>query len=131
MRISDWSSDVCSSDLRPGVFRLRCSWVDSGEKGSGGAHSSARMYFQWVASTGITDSRLPLRSSGISTSAGSFFSSSRLIVRLSFFTNFTSTSIQRGFSRELPGSKYLLLGSNWLGRSDEHTSELQSLMRIS
>ena len=66
-----------------------------GEEQTAG-HSRLRMYRQSAAATGMTDSRLPLRSNGISASAASPLSSSRLMVRLSFLTNFTSTSIQRG-----------------------------------
>src|SRR3546814_10708334 len=91
MRISDWSSDVCSSDLAPaGSTRLRSGLASSSEK-----RSTTRA------------SKAPSTSSPPST-------------------------------RSLPRTTrtpHLLSGANEkygaLSRSEEHTSELQSLMRIS
>src|SRR3546814_2986948 len=94
MRISDWSSDVCSSDLADeGAFLDKRQRPFRGLAflrvcvGRHAACSSERMCWYWAALTGITDSRLPRR---ISAKSPSFSA-----------------------------------------RSEEHTSELQSLMRIS
>src|SRR3546814_5390064 len=85
MRISDWSSDVCSSDLsrvRPlcGPFTLPC------------RHSRL-----WTASPGQRFSDIPDRHGPVHAS-----------------------------DRHVGGGK-----PNGRSRSEEHTSELQSLMRIS
>src|SRR3546814_10327302 len=104
MRISDWSSDVCSSDLQepaPGADRVggrsHClSQADGGLPGFAGAH-------------------LPRAGGPL----------------LSFMDGRTpSHATQRcaaGGSRALtlPG------GAPYIERSEEHTSELQSLMRTS
>src|SRR3546814_7990144 len=79
MRISDWSSDVCSSDLQPRTSRLLMSGVKS---------------------CSIRAVRSVLRRS-VPSSEGSAICRLRAI------------------------------GPLGLGRSEEHTSELQSLMRIS
>src|SRR3546814_10812309 len=84
MRISDWSSDVCSSDLRKVL--------------------------------------------GESLARGSPLSSSRFAALAPFYTRRAqwAFSVIGGITR--PVTRSLLLG---LLRSEEHTSELQSLMRIS
>src|SRR3546814_3769878 len=86
MRISDWSSDVCSSD------RWRC---DEGRGPAG--HGLCR-----AAST----LRLDRAGRGVSDGA-------------------------RSEKREKVKSRRALLFHSFLTRSEEHTSELQSLMRIS
>src|SRR3546814_2424380 len=94
MRISDWSSDVCSSDLHP---------VDSATSAIlNGIPRSRRR-----SSSAITRSLLLF----ISTVNGSSCGCLRLC----------------GLSRQVFGLEDLLPVS----RSEEHTSELQSLMRIS
>src|SRR3546814_6012917 len=90
MRISDWSSDVCSSDLRRSSATARS--------------SAATIFFSWVSATHHTPrSARTLR--------GSVHSLSSLI-------NASSSAGRSTISR-----------TSW--RSEEHTSELQSLMRIS
>src|SRR3546814_2611442 len=92
MRISDWSSDVCSSDLKP----------RAPEVGTRDRRASA-----WTPSgTGIT------AMSDASPSPEQ---------------EITGSLQQRGTaSKEATTSLY-----NEMDRSEEHTSELQSLMRIS
>src|SRR3546814_2095582 len=93
MRISDWSSDVCSSDLgiatglSPGCECIRVPAtaqrlveIDQGERGVGGAGIEAGL---------------------------------------------------AGEDAALRGQDIQVVGSAFLIRSEEHTSELQSLMRIS
>src|SRR3546814_6965062 len=102
MRISDWSSDVCSSDLAP--FRSRTAKPpQSGERGS--------RFFRrknWGDRSSLTGT----------------------VTRLHARSSTTDESSYR------PGTS--LLDSDWRcagcersDRSEEHTSELQSLMRIS
>src|SRR3546814_9135345 len=109
MRISDWSSDVCSSDLRPDCSR---------DRPSGNS----------VVRTGV-HRRDPARLAVLSPSRP---------------TRYHPTE-RPGFRRLriLGGARDHSWGSYWLrsllqhrllpaeSRSEEHTSELQSLMRIS
>src|SRR3546814_4385539 len=83
MRISDWSSDVCSSDLpAPSRFNVRSSRRSPDQRFNAAANSGRAL----TASNSVNDDRS--------------------------FTASTSPKISTG-------------------RSEEHTSELQSLMRIS
>src|SRR3546814_4433708 len=96
MRISDWSSDVCSSDLRHRTEIIACS--------NSGALSA-------------------LRSSG----------SNRITIK----TNCTTGVIVRGNREGDTAWLYVRIANGHnrnaprIGRSEEHTSEIQSLMRIS
>src|SRR3546814_6289949 len=104
MRISDCSSDVCSSDL---TFVLRLQ----------------KMIAVWISSASIRSrsvSRLP-RSDVLTRNCSIF--SFRLAGR--------ATSIIFGFDRNLSASFLIGGGIVAENRSEEHTSELQSLMRIS
>src|SRR3546814_4222181 len=90
MRISDWSSDVCSSDL------LDAFW----DSGLGG---------QLSATVNLNGS----------------FAAPRGTARL------TATDLRPRDSEDMPALQ-LDASAQWQeGRSEEHTSELQSLMRIS
>src|SRR3546814_10589419 len=93
MRISDWSSDVCSSDL---VRLTRASVISE----------SARDY---VTSARVAGARLP---------------------RLMFVTVLPNCMAPLIVQATLSFST-AILDAAALGRSEEHTSELQSLMRIS
>src|SRR3546814_4072667 len=91
MRISDWSSDVCSSDLHPLTQMERCAYAD--------------------------------------------------IIQYRFASPFMTDNLirwfQAGRNDETRQAHYLIchdyhvLSEAMLRRSEEHTSELQSLMRIS
>src|SRR3546814_10050916 len=107
MRISDWSSDVCSSDLR-GCGGRRGGRIGRRQRGGHG-HSAALNEGErdtagfgaprWAAAKGLSSV------TGSSATAASGSASSRC-------------ASARASSRSKP-------------RSEEHTSELQSLMRIS
>src|SRR3546814_5695270 len=114
MRISDWSSDVCSSDLPKSVIDLI--WP------------STLSPFLWMAAkvshgldvTCLMPSEMRRRSS--STSSTMTSSSSPTWTTLDGLTFLLVQSISDTCTRpSTPGSI----------RSEEHTSELQSLMRIS
>src|SRR3546814_6388163 len=90
MRISDWSSDVCSSDLRP----LPPLIIARNPRITG-------------------DSFLPHRHGGLS------------------FRNALLESQDRGGTSRLFYTHRGTESLPTIGRSEEHTSELQSLMRIS
>src|SRR3546814_4607985 len=95
MRISDWSSDVCSSDLRQ-MDRLSRTLQARGEGfytiGSSGHEGNAAV----AAALRVTDMA---------------------------FLHYRSNAFQLHRARQRPGGTP--------NRSEEHTSELQSLMRIS
>src|SRR3546814_2685459 len=104
MRISDWSSDVCSSDLPSAGIGVRP---------RGGPHFSARSMFMASAASDIA----------------------RALAR-------SAEVVCRHYLREgRREGKYWIVGDAYgspgrslyvrLKRSEEHTSELQSLMRIS
>src|SRR3546814_4595068 len=104
MRISDWSSDVCSSDLGP-------EWK--------GHRSTDKRY--------AGDNRLMIPKSS--------YRRNRLAPRCRLITSW-GWSRSQGFGcspikvvRELGSERRETVWS--LSRSEEHTSELQSLMRIS
>src|SRR3546814_7135601 len=97
MRISDWSSDVCSSDLR----RLRSNGTASLPHGL-----SVPCY-------------LPGR-----TKYGNFSAQCRRLSRSSLESNWR-------FRASLDARRASRSKTRGAGRSEEHTSELQSLMRIS
>src|SRR3546814_4474811 len=103
MRISDWSSDVCSSDLGP-------EWK--------GHRSTDKRY--------AGDNRLMIPKSS--------YRRNRLAPRCRLITSW-GWSRSQGFGCS-PITVVRELGSErretvWSLRSEEHTSELQSLMRIS
>src|SRR3546814_1404276 len=104
MRISDWSSDVCSSDLArwTGQARCDCRWRMARNRGSGPDRHAA----------------LPL--TGM---RRTFSFAASVLGRVTVNTPFLNVAF--AWSRSTP------LGSPIRrSRSEEHTSELQSLMRI-
>src|SRR3546814_5382159 len=106
MRISDWSSDVCSSDLAP--------------------RRAARRTAQ---------GRQPRRSPQFSLRT-SYFPPSSLQSRLAGLAGADAHGLTDVEDENLavanrPGSGALLQRFDHTRRSEEHTSELQSLMRIS
>src|SRR3546814_4894278 len=121
MRISDWSSDVCSSDLNfdrdevinglPG--RVACGHVRYSTTGETALRNVQPLYAELssggfaVAHNGNISNAMKLRRDLVK--RGSIFQS----------TSDTETII------------HLVATSTFRTRSEEHTSELQSLMRIS
>src|SRR3546814_1381799 len=108
MRISDWSSDVCSSDLNAEAqvnvrYEHQFSWNDD-------------LADQDVIS-GLAKGRVSLARDALSLEGGAIATRTR--------------------SDGLGGANGVLIGDNVsqvysvYARSEEHTSELQSLMRIS
>src|SRR3546814_8657097 len=98
MRISDWSSDVCSSDLRPGL-----------------------------RSTGIASYLFINNSIGIGIGVVLLGFLSDLLTPM-FGNDALKYSILASVGLYLPSAALFWLCAR---RSEEHTSELQSLMRIS
>src|SRR3546814_1446500 len=110
MRISDWSSDVCSSDLVRGARRA---------DGGGRAAISARAPADRLGDTGHG---VPRRGGGDRRGDGDTVAA-RLVGGL---------EARGAASPGCAGSGHSRIGPLYGGRrSEEHTSELQSLMRIS
>src|SRR3546814_2892411 len=131
MRISDWSSDVCSSDLRcraqhPGPVPI----------GAGGAqHRDARPS---TASYRADRRCRPLRSPADPASSGSVMMERHQILelmgdlKLAGMRHAYDEVIADAIKRQYPAQHVVgdLLQAEIADRSEEHTSELQSLMRI-
>src|SRR3546814_3099027 len=118
MRISDWSSDVCSSDLSDGRSsemgrQAFISRVNYGYKSKYLVEGTFRIdqsaKFNRESRTGY----FPSVSLGWRISEEDFLNTSDLVNELKLRLSYSET------------------GQDDVGRSEEHTSELQSLMRIS
>src|SRR3546814_8104601 len=110
MRISDWSSDVCSSDL--------AAWaaVGTADVTRDGEHASVQLDGRG------RDGGMVLKTLRATTPSGTL--DARGDIAWQPATGWKLDATLDGFD---PG--YFAAG--WDGRSEEHTSELQSLMRIS
>src|SRR3546814_7042549 len=120
MRISDWSSDVCSSDL--GVSRLPL--AQARKAATTREHDFIGHYvedlgnvldFDLIRGSGVRMGVDPLGGAGVHYWA-------RIAERYSLDLDVVSEQVDPRFS---------FMTLDWDGRSEEHTSELQSLMRIS
>src|SRR3546814_5546723 len=130
MRISDWSSDVCSSDLHPRRRSRRACGPHVRDARRRIARAGEAMTFLDILRTAIHALRGNWMRSAL-TSLGVIIGIAAVIVMV---------SVGQGTQREID-SLVSGLGSQRLdispgsrrgpGRSEEHTSELQSLMRIS
>src|SRR3546814_10183925 len=118
MRISDWSSDVCSSDLAGGVGRdggrhLLGAGGEACEEGKG----EERLAHQWLLAVNTTprpaSTTIPTTNSTTRRGIGC----SR---RVSFHAISTAIAANAAMTK-----RAIMRAS----RSEEHTSELQSLMR--
>src|SRR3546814_6107943 len=141
MRISDWSSDVCSSDLHKGRAPRGRWFREWAFPGFGFLSSLARAFFV-VGVSGSSRHRPGSRTGSMtepdarSRSASLIFSSGyRAISRSKGKSPSDQSSISCGISNwgtELPSMmKEICCHFISASRSEEHTSELQSLMRIS
>src|SRR3546814_7444467 len=129
MRISDWSSDVCSSDLRLGRFvneegriapGLYCvGWARRGPTGTIGTNRPDGFAIAELiaadAPSGTTEGRPGL---------------DRLIAARGLKV-VTFQDWKKIDAAEIARARYGSPREKFTSRSEEHTSELQSLMRIS
>src|SRR3546814_8234691 len=109
MRISDWSSDVCSSDLQPDVHQCQCLLQPGGHRAVGRARLGA--------ARGMVvrdDHRRGIRRQG----------------RLHHFAWMYLGAVDRS-AEQLDELQHAMARVQQDRRSEEHTSELQSLMRNS
>src|SRR3546814_5928165 len=110
LRISDWSSDVCSSDLSDSTASVRVSRA---------SRSSASLAIRSVRSTTV-----PIEMVRPPSVARREDTAPQNSVPSAFFMRVTRPSSR-------PFSISSLVQASRSSRSEEHTSELQSLMRIS
>src|SRR3546814_1646152 len=106
MRISDWSSDVCSSDLVPGLANF---WIPP-----------IRNRIDMLA-TGI---KSPV---GIKVAGSDLAAIDQTAKRIETVVK-TVPGVASALAERLTGGRYIDVD---IDRSEEHTSALQSLMRIS
>src|SRR3546814_6332992 len=121
MRISDWSSDVCSSDLQIVELDQDMDQIASGNFVLGEYHFILTLYAdsQERLSRNIATARAEL------SNAGFVSAKEDLAVVSSFYSQFPGNWKYRTRLANVSSLNFLGL------RSEEHTSELQSLMRIS
>src|SRR3546814_1295940 len=132
MRISDWSSDVCSSDL--GVVSRVAWWLrwSPSRPGAWIATSTAPPCRSLISRARPSASS---RRASADNSAGNAISYSRATVEFlrvsACSAAFQSTARSLAHAGASAGTTRALCSTPCLRRSEEHTSELQSLMRIS
>src|SRR3546814_1858564 len=129
MRISDWSSDVCSSDLlgraiyrlvadrplTPGLHRLGFSFTRDEATQSGGL---ARLF---INSQQVAEQVLPRTVRFSYSGSGELFG----------IGEDSGTTVTSDYAAPFPFTGEIERVTVDVERSEEHTSELQSLMRIS
>src|SRR3546814_3901538 len=106
MRISDWSSDVCSSDLAKAAVAVILAPLDVDRRGTVGTHTAKAVHVR-------RPHRRDLRHEA--DQAGDIAAERRAVAAVG------------GREQVTPG---LGIDDRLVDRSEEHTSELQSLMRI-
>src|SRR3546814_5029573 len=114
MRISDWSSDVCSSDLSFHSVH----WLRPSCKTPSAPFAGARGFFAASAALFFLLRHLPKGGEVIATQTGSHISNK--LEGMPRYSAFVASD--RETSRQGRSNKRL-------DRTEEHTSELQSLMR--
>src|SRR3546814_2831818 len=125
MRISDWSSDVCSSDLDPHDRESRSHVSGQSTVDEACARDDPRGYCR---------KRSAQNRSRIYPCPERGFRSLRPIRTAFFFCSLLRAGARRGpdhSHRRASGTKSIQrIGTTGSHRSEEHTSELQSLMRL-
>src|SRR3546814_2164499 len=110
MRISDWSSDVCSSDLAGSTPAKARGWQKWFARERSTCRFSARNHIRWIGSTRFWPG---------SSSAMAGFPISQFVL---------SEGLSSRPTRDHSGGGRLAVAAH---RSEAHTSELPSLIRIS
>src|SRR3546814_2889526 len=146
MRISDWSSDVCSSDLWAGVSGHQAPVDDDHRhpRPHQGARRAPLHHRDRLRSAaegfGMTASHFPMRQESITTVPGSTRCSARHLENRGISLDYcgrvlikTSGDCHDGpvVFKSAQGSGEAMFPGMELMRSEEHTSDLQSLMHIS
>src|SRR3546814_3021731 len=121
MRSSDWSSDVCSSDLRDVVVV-----VDADEATEPQVASEGRRFVgHALREVAVADDAVGAVVDHVGTEA-----SAQLPLRQRQADRVGDALAERT-GGDLDAGSVAVLRVPWCARSEEHTSELQSLMRIS
>src|SRR3546814_9035255 len=135
LRIRDWSSDVCSSDLSDGkdqfdqvmsAVRSSPELVALGRDGKGEDRFTSR---DMIAA----EQRLERAAEGLAIDRGHGVADANVTRALASAEGrgLDLSAEQRGALAHITGDKGLASVVGYAGRSEEHTSELQSLMRSS
>src|SRR3546814_3542003 len=133
MRISDWSSDVCSSDLQVGAIeRGGKRHVEPRGIAPGDAHPAAGRIEPLRVEAGERRILVPHRGGiqkgkGLDREAVAIGGDQRAIARLQRHRDAAVADHRAGVIAAPDGE----VAAGKLFRSEEHTSELQSLMRLS
>src|SRR3546814_2159455 len=130
MRISDWSSDVCSSDLRsrlpPGARQAAGIGRGAGQPTDDEPVGKCTDYARTGQHDGRDDRHLLRQLSRPSDSGHAGY---RRHVRRRAWLSTALVLERASWGAQLPTDPYLRHRDRQAGRSEEHTSELQSLMR--
>src|SRR3546814_9985630 len=130
MRISDWSSDVCSSDLAPGMVLL----IAAGERVPvDGRVVSGTSDLDCALVTGESAPRAVTPGAELQAGTLNLTGPLRIEATAAAEDSFLAEMVRLMQAAEAGRSAYRRIAdrASRLYRSDEHTSELQSLLRIS
>src|SRR3546814_1845350 len=117
MRISDWSSDVCSSDLRPPVLFL--------DEPTSGVDPITRREF-WTHINGLARKGVTVMVTTHFMDEAEYCDRVAMLYRARLIALDTPDALKRSAVSDLRPDPTMEDA-----RSEEHTSELQSLMRLS
>src|SRR3546814_7614940 len=130
MRISDWSSDVCSSDL--GRIHIDHEGNGGVERSEFGAADRLRIAEPGLEAVGETQPGRRVRQDvgiGLAGAQRRVVFVERVHGAIGSGNAHAEDAVQRYVAAQ--GDLVIRLAVAGIGRSEEHTSELQSLMRIS
>src|SRR3546814_9453782 len=127
MRISDWSSDVCSSDLDPGpADRMAVDHIHLSHRALDGFARIGSIVVGLLILSGVVNSWILVGPSRL----GSLFTSLYGALLTAKLLLFGAMLILAAANRFFLTPALAMAVESGDARSEEHTSELQSLMRI-
>src|SRR3546814_4809232 len=138
MRISDWSSDVCSSDLYPETLRQSGASINSYSRfAQGGVTLTVPLYRGGAVANGVKAAKARVESgqANVRATEASIFNAVVVaymdVIRDSAIVALNQANV-RALDVNLDATNERFeVGDLTRTRSEEHTSELQSLMRTS
>src|SRR3546814_10660639 len=144
MRISDWSSDVCSSDLQKYSRPLSTEWIDTALRNASRRHKAGVPMHAYLSALSAAHTRLieVIRASNPSVAdacrLGDFIHRLAMVEAAVMAEHYGLREEERARkarhaqSAEFRETNGLTLEATAeLGRSEEHTSEIQTLIRNS